>query len=607
MSTITQEYRKQMATLEESLNALQSIAISRAKEGNGTILEHIQELQTKLSCEEFYLAILGLFKRGKSTLINALLQSEVVPTGVLPVTSVITKIRYGDKQCAEILFNDGSIKDIAISELPEYVTERGNPRNSKGVLEAEVRLSSPILKGGITIIDTPGVGSTYLSGTESTYKFLERVDACLFVLAVDPPIGREELDLLKATKQYAKKLTFVLNKKDYVDRADLDEAVNFCRQVIESSLELENVTIYPLSAKSALEGYMEADSAKVTKSGIMQVTAVLDELLRSGKQEILVTSTAVKALKVAEDLLMSQEIAIKSAAMPLNELEQTIRELDDFLKTVESRRREIFYLLDGKSKEIVQMLDEDLECFKNERGSDFVAMLESHANERLESKMNLRDITTAMEAKLKETLVKTYSDFISSEDPRIEAKFSELVDGVSKQMNSLVEDAVQNVSELFGIKLDAPPTSVRLSTQHRFYYCVEPLFPSDPLFIGQMPMLLPKFLYKGALLKKVKAHAEEEFDRTAGRIRYDYFIIRMDKGILHLKRDLGRSLDSSILAAKNAALEGAKIRQESGEEVEKTLNELKEVLTVIHSVKNRLEEFLLFRKINLARQQPLLR
>lgn len=77
----------------------------------------------------FYVACVGQFKRGKSTLINALIGQEVLPTGFIPVTAVPTIIRFGERSHARVRTRDGSWRDIPIPELKEYVTEERNPEN----------------------------------------------------------------------------------------------------------------------------------------------------------------------------------------------------------------------------------------------------------------------------------------------------------------------------------------------------------------------------------------------------------------------------------------------------------------------------------------------
>lgn len=583
---LSQTKTEKTVRIEESLSVLRRIATGREGGSNASTLEFLDELRQKLVTGDFYLAVLGLFKRGKSTLINALLQSEVLPVGVVPVTSVITLLRYGEEPVADVSFVSGAAQAIELQELPEYITEKGNPGNAKGVREVEVRVPSAILKSGVTIIDTPGVGSTYLGGTQTTYQFLERADACIFTLAVDPPIGQSEIDLLKAITPHARKLIFVLNKKDYADEASLGEAISFCREVIGSSLGISDAPIYPISAKLAIEGYDQADSHKMAKSGLSELSKVLDNLFHGEKQGILITSTATKAMNAAEDLRISQEIALKSAQMPLNRLEETLKRVDEFLKVIETRKREIFYLLDGKSKEIVQMLDEDLEAFKMEHETKFLAKLESYATELLGSKRSVRETAGMLEERLGEELRAVYTEFASREDEKIASKFNELVGTFSSHVDSLVGDVRREVSTLFGIKTDSPLPGMSLTSEHRFYYQSRPLSQSGLIFVGGLSALLPKFMVKGGLLKKFLGHAKEAFDGTAGRIRYDYFVVRLDKGVIGLKREVGRLLDSSIVAAKDAVVEGTRVHQRSSGEVSLALEGLNRTLREIQSVKD---------------------
>ena len=88
-------------------------------------------LAARVSEGRLYLACIGQFKRGKSTLINALIGEPVLPVGFIPVTAVPTVIRYGARKKARIKFADSSWKDIDASELNQYVSEEHNPENQK--------------------------------------------------------------------------------------------------------------------------------------------------------------------------------------------------------------------------------------------------------------------------------------------------------------------------------------------------------------------------------------------------------------------------------------------------------------------------------------------
>ena len=117
--------------------------------GSAPVAEEARELAGRIAEGRFYAACVGQFKRGKSTLLNALVGYEVVPTGFIPVTAVPTVIRFGDKLQARVRMRNGLWREVVISELQEYVTEERNPENQKGVDGAEVFVPSPLLSSGM--------------------------------------------------------------------------------------------------------------------------------------------------------------------------------------------------------------------------------------------------------------------------------------------------------------------------------------------------------------------------------------------------------------------------------------------------------------------------
>ncbi|MCK7494219.1 MAG: dynamin family protein [Comamonadaceae bacterium] len=212
-----------------------------------------EELREKLETSTFNLVVVGQFKRGKTSLINALLGNELLPVAVVPLTSIVTILTYGPELTIRVYFEDGHALEIGSGELGDYVTERGNPQNRKDVLEVVVCYPSPYLKNGVRLIDTPGVGSIYQHNTDVAYHYLPKSDAAVFLLSVDQPMGRAELDFLRDVKEYSNKIFFLLNKADYLDAKDLQESIEFSQNVLKEAMGAE-VRLFPISAKLALEG-----------------------------------------------------------------------------------------------------------------------------------------------------------------------------------------------------------------------------------------------------------------------------------------------------------------------------------------------------------------
>src|SRR4030043_340234 len=192
-----------------------------------------EELREKIENNIFNLVFLGQFKRGKTSLINALLGAEILPTAVVPLTSIATILKYGETLNIKVYFNDGRVTEIEPAALTQYVTEKGNPRNEKDVQEVIITYPSSYLKDGVRLIDTPGVGSIYQHNTDVAYQYLPKSDATLFLLSVDQPLSKAELDFLYDVKEYSNKIFFLLNKADYLSDSDLTEALEFSKNTLK--------------------------------------------------------------------------------------------------------------------------------------------------------------------------------------------------------------------------------------------------------------------------------------------------------------------------------------------------------------------------------------
>lgn len=159
-----------------------------AEDSNQKILvNEFETLFLKHREEQFYVAILGLFKRGKSTIINALLNQQVLPSDVIPVTSIITLIAHSDHTSAEIYFSNGDILTEDISIIEDYISEENNPENEKGIDFVKIFHPASILKN-MLIVDTPGMGSVLPHNSETTKSFIPKIDTALYVLSADIPI-----------------------------------------------------------------------------------------------------------------------------------------------------------------------------------------------------------------------------------------------------------------------------------------------------------------------------------------------------------------------------------------------------------------------------------
>src|SRR6266496_952593 len=94
------------------------------------LIKSVQELNQK---EELSVAVVGRFKAGKSSFLNHFLGRDLLPVGVTPVTAVVTEIGYGERERAIAHFLDGRVEEIAITDIPRFVSESENPETKRGM------------------------------------------------------------------------------------------------------------------------------------------------------------------------------------------------------------------------------------------------------------------------------------------------------------------------------------------------------------------------------------------------------------------------------------------------------------------------------------------
>ncbi|MGE5580052.1 MAG: DUF6062 family protein [Bacillota bacterium] len=261
-----------------------------------------RELVVKLAEDHFTLAVLGQFKRGKSSLINAIIGRELLPTGVLPLTSAITTLRYGPEERL-VISREGSMfaDELPVAALPEYVTEKGNPANQKKVKSACVELPVPLLRRGLEFVDTPGVGSAVLANTEITYGFLPRCDAVIFVTGIDTPMTSTEISFLRLIREYVDKVFFVVNKIDTATENERDEVLRFVAGTVKSQIGSGVVKLFPVSSRLGLNARISGDAALYEFSGLKALEESLASFLSEEKSAVLLASIADKTLRILED------------------------------------------------------------------------------------------------------------------------------------------------------------------------------------------------------------------------------------------------------------------------------------------------------------------
>jgi len=270
--------------------------------------DRCRDLLVKLAEDRFNLAVVGQFKRGKSSLMNAIIGRNLLPTGLLPLTSAITALCYGPQERI-ILKRAGWVMEheIELKELPEYVTEQGNPGNQKGVIEARIELPVPFLRRGLYFVDTPGIASTRSENTATTYKFLPQADAVIFVTSVESPLSEPEENFLRDIQGYVRRLFIVANKIDLLSPQELDLVLGYIQSGVANLVEGVNVHLHSLSARRALQAKLEDDAQALEASGLPAFERVLEKFLAEEKANTLLVSVLDDLASILADFSDGEE------------------------------------------------------------------------------------------------------------------------------------------------------------------------------------------------------------------------------------------------------------------------------------------------------------
>jgi GTP-binding protein EngB required for normal cell division len=255
------------------------------------------DLMVRLAEDRFTLAVVGQFKRGKSTLMNAIIGRDLLPTGVLPLTSAITVLKYGPAEKLVIRHEGRGLPlEEPASRLADYVTEKGNPGNRKHVKTACLEVPVPFLRRGLEFVDTPGVGSAIEANTATTYGFLPQCDAVVFVTSVDTPVTEAEVALLAGIRQQVRRIFYVVNKTDLLGQTELDEVLRFIADALGREDAAGPVRLFPVSSRLALQAKLTSDPLGYAASGLKALEEALAEFLVQDKATTFLVSVIDRAL-----------------------------------------------------------------------------------------------------------------------------------------------------------------------------------------------------------------------------------------------------------------------------------------------------------------------
>lgn len=513
----------------------------------------------------FYVACVGQFKRGKSTLLNALVGEPILPSGVIPVTAVPTILRFGVQRKARVRLRSGDWSAIQISDIEEYVSEARNPENSKGVTALEIFLPSRLLHEGMCFVDTPGLGSVFAGNTAATHAFLPHIDAAIVVIGADPPIAGDERSLVETVAKEVRDIVFVLNKADRVTEQERNAAVEFAKRVLEESLHRPVPSIFEVSALEQLDGAgSPRDWFRLVKS--------LEQLVqRSGKR--LVRDAASRSMRRLSDQLLAVVNEERDAlTRPFEESEKHIAQLREVGSEAEQSLSDLGFLFSGEQQRLSKSFGDRRDVFVNSvRGAA-----------RSELASAIKSFPRGFGPRYRRSVMHVAQDVARQHSmPWLEAQETNAEEAycrITKRFTNLANDFLSRARSLGGSEITSLPTEMeaeqdfRTRSEFRFHEYVELANPASPLRYVADVMLGLVFAHSA-----IAADAEEFLDRlletNSERVRNDVEN-RVTESRRRLEAEIRAMLRQLSAVAERALARARSTRAAGAAEVEVSLKRL---------------------------------
>jgi GTP-binding protein EngB required for normal cell division len=487
--------------------------------GTGQDREQIAALRARLDAARLRVLVAGEAKRGKSTLINALLGRAVLPAGVTPLTAVATTVRYGDDPHAEVWFADGHEEKQPLTALPDLVTERGNPGNRRHVAAVTVYLDAPVLAGGVELVDTPGTGSVFAWDTAAAHEALETMDAAVFVLTADPPVSAAERDLYASITGLSVATFTVLNKADHLDAAGLTEAAEFTRQVLAQAARSSGAPdalgapdrIYAVSARAELAG---------GDPGFAAFAADFTAYLASSRVADLQVAAVSRARRIARSLLDEVALTQRAAQLAAGDAAYRLTRFGERLAEMAIRGQDAVAVAGAESARLLEDLNDAAEADGPRLGRDIARQLQQTLGGQLrtaaaaeierQGREHLVALTVAAASAWRARRLDIIEQGLARTDVRLAA-----------DLTAALGELRDSAAELLGLELLVPEPGGRLAGNRRFFYTTADEPGQTELLAGAIRRKLPGELGRRRARAHVLRAAPDLVASQIGRARGD--------------------------------------------------------------------------------------
>ncbi len=518
-----------------------------------SILNQLDEIKTADSESDFLdLLILGRFKAGKSSFINHLLNINILPTGVLPVTAIVTRISYGRQAHARVTHLDHRVEDIELSRLSEFISESENPENTKEVLVVDLFLPEMKPFEPLRLVDTPGLGSIFKHNTQVTLSWLGKIKAAIVVISAAQPLSEDDMALIKEAVEQSPKVYILLSKTDLVNGEDIKQINSFIKEKLQQFHSVDFET-FPYSISST--------GQELKQSVIRKMFNPLAQEAHSVHREVYEHKLRFLAKKTVGYL----EINIKMQQQQEDERKKLELQIVDETLNFKYIKQELFQIGNSYKKATRDFLKD---LFLHKHAPVLKQELSADLNLQFDSwQGNLAKVTKQYEQWIRETMVVTIKQIELQEWSNIAGHAGEAFNHFNSYLKNFRERLNHNIKTILNIEMPAGEIEIKASPLQSPPIHISRTFDSH---IDMLWFLIPMPLFRNSFKKHFINEIQHEIEKNSYRL-----IAQLTGNINHIIDEMQQRAVEYVqheLDSLNLAL-----RQHQGDE--NKLKQMKEILT----------------------------
>lgn len=503
------------------------------------------QLVERLRAGQFVIAVVGEFKRGKSTLVNALLGEAVLPTGALPLTAVATELAFGEPG-AVVEFADGHAEAVPRDEIAIYATEAGNPTNERHVARIEVRGRWSLLEPGVVLVDTPGIASLYAHNSEAGQAALLAADGAILVFSADTPMSEREAHLLQLLHGRGTRTFFVINKADHLEPGDLVTV----RQFVSRSIAEVLGTIEPVHVTDARSALAAASASRPVRSAGIEFVNLRAEISRFIEDDLVaarVVATRNELSRLGHALSEAVNIERAARGIAAGELVQLV---DRFGHEAE-RQRQGFE--DDRT-----LLGRDVAALLGDAGDRLAQFARVSPSRHLDSLAGIAasasrsSIVDDLRLGVEEAVQGAFDAFRRDELILVEEGWNQLAARFRDRVQRRVDAARQAGADLFAVPLPRLEIPHLAAQRDRFSFLFLHVGSATEPLSRAAARIVPSRWARRRALARAEQELVAEFDKHAGRARWD-LAQRLEAARLDLDKAMRTALDESVEGIIEAA------------------------------------------------------